>query len=857
MSYDVFKFVALRPPEATKAKNDKNTITLASVTSSEAFTIYSQLNRVSKKPTEFKAAVSEIGADKALSALMISGVDAALINKVIAVSDLDSDDVVVLNNDTTNATSDNINPIVNSLQPNTVLSATVNPNLARFFRNNRFEGVRLNNGNALNEGNNDTALDEGSAGNVLNEGDNDSALNEGSGSNSLDEGSDDNVLDEGPILPDLDNAFEEGPGIDDKISEEDIDTMPSFFRPVGVGDLQVVQQDLYRYELGEIAYVENVLASEFRERSHKQSNEQEVTLFEEEETEHYMETNLQSSERFELQLASKEEIEKRTKNELSINVSGSYGPTVEVKAGMQFSQENAKRSSNERSSQFAQEVTESAVQRTQSRIKESRNEVQRSKTEQSNIHRFDNTKSSEHIAGVYRYVDKIYKMRLVNRGVRFFYEFYIPSPGAYLRQLSDNQRIKPEKNFPKKPALKIDDITPENYQSHVEKWGVRNAPVPPEPKGETMTEVASDADSGSNGAQKVRKEGSLLIERGYEVTSVNVSITAFKQHSTDPEVWVTMGSETLQKSGGWPTLSSDDDSTVFKFKSAKGQRGTLGFSLYARHDATVQFLIQVETKPTKRTMTEWKHKIYDAIFEAYQAQLSAAKAEYAETLANQSVGDVVDAPPDRLRELERDELKRLCLQLMGGEAKLAEERVTNESSWDTPLVMEKNEGPMLEGNLPISRKRLDPMAVEVRFAEQAFEWSNMSFTLYPYYWNEPNQWAKLVALKHADPLHANFLRSGIARVLVPVRLNFEDSVRDFVYRGRPALYSTEPANITDDRWLPLHQEMREATQRRQKGDIEVDTWLTRISTSLVMLDTNVQVDEHGHMMQRKNDEETD
>ena len=825
MSYDVFKFVALRPPEATVPKNNKNTLTLAAVSSSEAFSIFSQLNKLKPQSADFKATVTEIGAEKVLSSLMISGADAALINKVITVSDLDPENVVVISSEPSAAKPNDINPIANSLQPNTVLSASLNPNLARFFRNNGSHIVRGNGSHALNEGVNENVLDEGA----------------------------DRVLVPGPATPGIDSAFNEGPIIADKVSEEHIDMTSSFFRPVGVGELQVVQQELQRYELGEIAYIENVLASEFRERSHLQTNEQEVSIFEEEESEHYMETNLQTSERFELQQASKEELEKRTKNELSMNISGSYGPTVEVKAGMQFSLENAKRFSSERSSQFAQEVTESAVQRTQTRIKQSRNEIQRSRTEQSNIHRFDNTQSSEHIAGVYRYVDKIYKMRVVNRGVRFFYEFYIPSPGAYLRQLNDIQSRKPQANFPRKPAIKISDITPSNYQTFVERWGVRNAPIPPEPKGETMTEAASDADSGLNGAQKVRKEGALLIERDYEISSVKVSVIAFKQHSTDPEVWVTIGSETQQKSGGWPKLTGSDDATVFEFKSAKRQRGTLGFSLYARHDATVQFLIQVNTQPTERAMTAWKHKIYDAIIEAYQAQLSAAKAEYAETLANQTVGDLVDASPDRLRELERDELKRLCLQLMGGEAKRAEERVTNESIDGTPLVMDPKEGPMTEGHLPIDRKRLDPLAVEVRFAEQAFEWANMSFTLYPYYWNEPNQWANLVSLKHADPLHANFLRSGIARVLVPVRLNFEESVRDFVYRGRPALYSTEPANITDDRWLPLHQEMREATQRRQKGDIEIDTWSTRLSTPLVMLDTKVQVDEHGQMMKRESE----
>ena len=825
MSFDVFKFVALRPPEATDTATNKNTISLASVSASEALGIFNQINGAADDKSLQKT-VATLGLEKSLSALLISGVDAALINKVITLSDLaDNGDLVVIKNKAESAAMPSAGTIASSLHIESGIAPRLNPNLSRFFRNSNLAGV----------------LNEGSSASALNEGSSASAINEGSP----------------PSSPSVDNAFNEGPLPKDVSTppKVQVDITPSFFRPVGVGELQVVQQELHRYELGEIAYIENVMASEFRERLHKQSNEQEITLLEEEENEEYMNRNLQSSERFELQTASKEELDKRSKTDLSYDMSASYGTTVEVKAGLKFSMDNAKRSSNERSSQFAQEVIESAVQRTQARVKQSRNEITRSKTEQSNVHRFDNTKQdAKHIAGVYRYVDKIYNMRLVNRGLRFFYEFYIPSPGAYLRQLSVLKNKKPALILPPKPSIKINDISPSTYQRFVEQYGARNV-APPPTDTLTLTETASDADDSSDGSQTVRREGSFSIEKGYEVKSAEVTIIAFKKHSTDPEVWITLGSETIQKTGGWPSLSTGTQATVFKFNKTKGQRGTLGYLLYARHDATVQFVLQVKCEPTEEALLAWQHKVYDAIFEAYQAQLASAKAEYSEKMAGLSVNDLIDAPPARLREVERDELKRLCLQIMGGEAKLAEERVTSETTFDMPLVVEAGEGPMLEGNLPIDRSRLDPLAVEARFAEQAFEWSNMSFTLYPYYWNEPGEWRDLVSLNHPDPLHANFLRSGIARVLVPVRPNYEEGLRDFVYRGRPALYSTQTANITDERWLPLHQEMKEATQRRQQGDVLIDTWLARVSTPLVMLDANVSVDEHGNMMQRKSDQE--
>ena len=40
-------------------------------------------------------------------------------------------------------------------------------------------------------------------------------------------------------------------------------------RPIGVGDLKIVKQRLARYEAGELAHIENVLAHEKRDRQHR------------------------------------------------------------------------------------------------------------------------------------------------------------------------------------------------------------------------------------------------------------------------------------------------------------------------------------------------------------------------------------------------------------------------------------------------------------------------------------------------------------------------------------------------------------------------------------------------------------
>ncbi len=79
---------------------------------------------------------------------------------------------------------------------------------------------------------------------------------------------------------------------------------PNGLQPVGVADLLVVKQHLKRYELGEIAKIENLLRGESRKLSDKHTLTTEQTTVSETETTTETTKELQTEERFDLKRAS-------------------------------------------------------------------------------------------------------------------------------------------------------------------------------------------------------------------------------------------------------------------------------------------------------------------------------------------------------------------------------------------------------------------------------------------------------------------------------------------------------------------------------------------------------------------------
>lgn len=124
---------------------------------------------------------------------------------------------------------------------------------------------------------------------------------------------------------------------------------------------------------------------------------------------------------------------------------------------------------------------------------------------------------------------------------------------------------------------------------------------------------------------------------------------------------------------------------------------------------------------------------------------------------------------------------------------------------------------------------LDKYTAFVKFMEQAFEWENLSYNLYPYYWGSKQNWMNLYQSEDIDPLFRAFMQSGMARVVVTVRPGFEEAVQFYMATGKIWNGGEVPV-IGDDLYLSIVDEMKEP-----KGLKQGKAWITRLPTALNIL----------------------
>jgi hypothetical protein len=63
----------------------------------------------------------------------------------------------------------------------------------------------------------------------------------------------------------------------------------------------------------------------------------------------------------------------------------------------------------------------------------------------------------------------------------------------------------------------------------------------------------------------------------------------------------------------------------------------------------------------------------------------------------------------------------------------------------------------------------------IKYIHDAIEWENVLFFAYPYFWDYYKNWPFKRFLRHPDPIHREFLRSGAVRVVLTIRPGFEES----------------------------------------------------------------------------------
>lgn len=595
-------------------------------------------------------------------------------------------------------------------------------------------------------------------------------------------------------------------------------------KPKGIGDLKVLKQKLVRYEAGEVAHIENVLATEKRGREHRRLRRVEETVTREREREEESLRDLQSTERFELQSETQETIKSETAFKAGVEVSGSYGP-VEVTASANFSTSTSKEESDRNSTRFAKDVTERSLSRLVERAREERVIRTIEEFEEKNQHGFDNSAGEENISGIYRWVDKYYRAKVVDYGKRLMYEFFVPEPAAFYvfstRHDLENRVLPLKPAPPVAPGTQVPltprHLTRTNYLSLLQQYNAQG--VEPPPPAEIVIAKALSRELPGDGYWAFANE-ELKVPKGYRART-GIYRVWYTWDSDDREAVLLIGDNRLVI-GTYTGLLFDDEAYLVPIS------GT-GYNI-----RTFAINIEVHCRLQPEYFEKWQIDTYNAVMTAYNKAL----LDYEEkvTAAQIQRGTPIGGEnPLVNRAIEREELKRSCLTLWSGYA------------FDgAPGIHQAPEAPLPLNYPELNQANAVANADRIALFEAAFDWANITYEFYPYYWARKPQWVDAQALESTDPLFERFLEAGAARVVVPVKPAMTEAVLYFqltgvIWNGGPV----PPLESTGEPDAQLYNSyLAELEGVPEIGDIDrdvpisaddPDSWLMRVPTTLVWL----------------------
>jgi hypothetical protein len=649
-------------------------------------------------------------------------------------------------------------------------------------------------------------------------------------------------------------------------------------RRPGFSDLYVVREEWTRYVAGEIAHIENVMASEVRERLHQRLTESEETVTIEEEENTLDERETETTDRFELQ----EEVTRDSSMNLaldgSVDTSGQYGPT-KVDTHLGGSLDYSLDESRSQATTTSRETVARAVVRVEKKVKQARTTRSLTRILEKNRHAFKNDKDgAQHIVGIYRWVDKIKTVQIFRYPNRFLMEFQVPEPGAWLRWLLDSPKREatiaekpeplkiidpilpppPPPGRPPPPPTKYVDLTPtlitaSNYLELGARYKTLGLVPPPakEVIATVITPTSKEEKTETNPSPKTFVTNTTLtVPSGYVAVSWEATIQARKSSTFPGSLKLAVGSGPSLTGTDFDFLSVAQITAQMRRIIEKalisteltglvGQlKGELTNITYGSVPAVVMaeglqgfnIGLTIHCDPTPETEMQWKIDTYEKIAGAYYEM----KQRYDEEIAARDVRAGVKIngqSPLRNAEMAREEMKKLVIEMLMGADFTGRNAVTKRFNADGEAVHD-NKGKPLVPEVDLNEAKR--VATEIQFIEQVFEWENMTYVLYPYFWTGKEQWDKLADLSGEDPDFARFLRAGSARVVLPARPKFEFAAMLYLYTG--ALWGGGPAPAPDDKlYFSIANEIRAQQQPPEDGE-PGESWEVRLPTTLVWLD---------------------
>lgn len=606
-------------------------------------------------------------------------------------------------------------------------------------------------------------------------------------------------------------------------AQQDTPFQPKHFgvRRLGIADYLKVEQSVHAYVPGEVSNIENVMASELRHKSVSETQRSETITdtIKSQEVEKLSDTT--KTDRSEMQTEVAKEIDRQQSWEASTRASGkAWGWSLEV--GASYANSTAQHESTRQAVAKSQEITERALERVVTKISEERIQKIFKEVTLQNVHEFDNRGKAastgsplpappQHITGVYRWVDKKMKNQIYNYGKRLMFEFMIPEP-ARLHRLATQaggvnlkSPIDPRSQEAGNWHMTSDNITEELLKHWANEYDVKLTEMITKSITHHIDETEYYLDSVST-----PRFQTLDIPKNYAIKSATVY---FRYE------WGYMKMSKFKKDEffyfpdlNWDTKSFEftidklniEDKYLYEFQGTYVNKFWVTFNLMC--------------EPSDTYLTTWRQENFNAIIAAYTAAKEKFDADVkaAKEAAAAAAADKKEKLTNFYREIESNLLKQNCI------AYLLQDYLNI-------LGTGFDKGGKIEDFQILLGDDLDRYTSLAKFMEQAFEWTVMDYTFYPYYWANRSHWQEMYLTEETDPLFRNFLQAGMARVIVTVKPGFEDAVQFFMTTGKIWNGGEVPV-IGDPMYLSIVDELREP-----QGKPQGNYWITRVPTTLTIL----------------------
>lgn len=593
------------------------------------------------------------------------------------------------------------------------------------------------------------------------------------------------------------------PGLVD-IAPGSVPTSSADIEPAGVMDLLLVRQQLKGYEAVEVSHIENIMIGELKDRIHRKRLETETILFRETEVTTTTENALETTDRFEMRRESQEALKEQTDVKGSLTVSGSYGPSVKFQASGEASWSRRSEQSSSFASETAREVTQKASEKITDRIlrRESRRTLL--EVEDTNQHTLDNKDGEQHVIGVYQWVSKVYEAQVFNYGERTIYDLMIPEPGAFLLDTYQRRRTAAlELVKPPEFKLKPDQLTEDNYQTYVVLYGATDVKPPPEPY---VTEAYDFNTGGEDKDQEFTNSTRIKIPEGYRAIRATTGSVVAVWDDWSVDVIIGQRAHRFRSGSSWVWTTNLDHET-----------GAVPLAMTTDQVGDVSIAVEVICESTERACDLWRADTHAKLVEAYRARLSEYEAKLAELQA-EAPPEIEGGPSAHNLLVMTDEVKKACISVL------------TEQHFDHFDAI--NPGALGLPTIDFTETKAE--GAYVRFFEQAFEWENISWITYPYFWGRKSTWLDRIVIQNDDQNFEDFLKAGYVRVVIPVRRGFEAAVDHFRLFGVPWLGGSLPT-VSDENYLPIADEIAERLDQPGNETPQGVPWDVRVPTSLVKL----------------------